>query len=138
MYILDNNVISELRKIKSSKANDGVVQWIKDKPRNQLFTCDIVIMEIYRGILLKERKDIVQASHLRSWFNNFVMAYFDGRILGIDHNVSLICAGFHVPNPRAENDTWIASIAKYHNMILVTRNEKDFENLPIKIINPFI
>lgn len=66
------------------------------------------------------------------------MSYFKDRILSINFDISLICAEFHTPNPRAENDTWIASITKYHHLILVTRNEKDFENLPIKIINPFI
>lgn len=138
MYLLDNNVISELRKIKSGKINIGVMHWIKDKPRNQLFTCDIVIMELYRGVLLKAQKDPIQAKHLKDWFDNFVMPYFQDRILSINHEISLICASFHVPNPRAENDTWIASIAKQHNLTLVTRNEKDFINLPINIINPFI
>ncbi|MGK8251256.1 type II toxin-antitoxin system VapC family toxin [Moraxella lacunata] len=138
MYLLDNNVISELKKIQSGKINIGVMNWIKDKPKHQLFTCDIVIMELYRGVLLKARKDPIQGKHLKDWFDNFVMPYFHDRILSIDHDVSLICANFHVPNPRAENDTWIASIAKHHDMILVTRNEKDFANLPITVINPFI
>lgn len=138
MYLLDNNIISELRKIKSGKANISVIDWIKDKPKSQIFTCDVVIMELYRGVLLKERKDPIQGKYLREWFDNFVMPYFNGRILSINFDISLICSEFHTPNPRAENDTWIASIAKYHNLILVTRNEKDFANLPIKIINPFI
>ncbi|MDO4451190.1 MAG: PIN domain-containing protein, partial [Moraxella sp.] len=111
MYLLDNNIISELRKIKSGKANSGVVDWIKDKPKNQIFTCDVVIMELYRGVLLKEQKDPIQGKHLKEWFDNFVMPYFNGRILSINFDVSLICAKFHTPNPRAENDTWIASIA---------------------------
>lgn len=106
MYLLDNNIISELRKIKSSKANIGVIDWIKDKPKSQIFTCDVVIMELYRGVLLKERKDPIQGQHLREWFDNFVMPYFNGRILSINFDISLICAEFHTPNPRAENDTW--------------------------------
>lgn len=51
MYLLDNNIISELRKIKSGKANLGVVDWIKDKPKSQIFTFDVVIMELYCGVL---------------------------------------------------------------------------------------
>lgn len=65
MYLLDNNIISELRKIKSGKANIGVIDWIKDKSKNQIFTCDIVIMELYRGVLLKARKDPIQGRHLK-------------------------------------------------------------------------
>lgn len=101
MYLLDNNVISELRKIKSGKANIGVIDWIKDKPKNQIFTCDIVIMELYRGILLKARKDPIQGRHLKQWFDNFVMSYFKDRILSINFDISLICAEFHTPNPGA-------------------------------------
>lgn len=84
MYLLDNNVVSELRKVQSGKINIGVMNWIKDKPRHQLFTCDIVIMGLYRGVLLKTRKDPTQGRHLKDWFDNFVMPYFRGRILSID------------------------------------------------------
>jgi predicted nucleic acid-binding protein len=138
MYLLDNNVISEMRKIKTGKANQGVINWAKDKPLTELYTCEIVIMELLRWIVLKQRKDPVQAKHLQAWYDNFVMPNFEGRILTIDRKVSLICAEFHVPNPRPENDCWIASIAKAHDFTLVTRNLGDFEGLPIKIINPFI
>lgn len=138
MYLLDNNVISELRKIKTGKANPGVVAWIKDRPLTELYTCEIVIMELLRWIALKQRKDPVQATHLQAWYDNFVLPNFAGHILTIDRQASLICAEFHVPNPRPENDCWIAAIAKVHDLTLVTRNAKDFEDLPIKIINPFI
>lgn len=137
MYLLDNNVISEMRKIKTGKANHGVVEWLSDKPFDSLFTCEIVIMELYRGILLKQRKDPLQAKHLHDWLDNFVLRHFKGRILNIDRQTSLTCASFHVPNPRADNDAWIASIAHAHNLILVTRNIKDFTGLPIELINPF-
>lgn len=138
MYLLDNNVISEMRKTKTGKANKGVVDWVKDKPLTQLYTCEIVIMELVRGIAQKQRKDPEQAYHLQAWYDNFVLTSFAGRILTIDRQASLICASFHVPNPRPENDCWIASIAKAHNLILVTRNVDDFKGLPITVINPFI
>lgn len=127
-----------MRKTKTGKANAGVMNWVKDKPLTHLYTCEIVIMEIVRGIEQKKRKDPEQASHLQAWYKSFVLPSFAGRILTIDRQASLICANFHVPNPRAENDCWIASIAKAHNLILVTRNVGDFEGLPIEIINPFI
>ncbi len=137
MYLLDSNVISEVRKIKIGKANKGVVDWLSDKPFGQLYTCEIVIMELMRGIQLKRCKDPVQAQYLQDWFDNFVMPSFSGRILTINTKVSLICATFHVPNPRPENDTWIAAISKLYDLTLVTRNIKDFQGLPIKLLNPF-
>lgn len=137
MYLLDNNVISEMRKTKTGKANIGVVNWVRDKPLTQLYTCEIVIMELLRWVAQKQRKDPEQARHLQEWIDSFVLPSFEGRILTIDRQASAICASFHVPNPRAENDCWIASIAKAHNLILVTRNVGDFEGLPVTIINPF-
>ncbi|WP_439235201.1 type II toxin-antitoxin system VapC family toxin [Lonepinella koalarum] len=137
MYLLDSNIIAEIRKIKSGKANTGVVNWIKQRPITQLYTCEIVIMEILRGIALKKRKDPVQAQSLQNWFDGFVLPTFSGRILTINTQTSRICATFHTPNPRPENDCWIAAIASANKLTLLTRNTKDFQDLPISIINPF-
>ena len=137
MYLLDTNVISEMKRIKSGKANQGVVNWLYGKPTALLYTCEIVVMELQRGILLKERKDPVQAHHLKLWLDEILATMFENRILTIDKRTTQLCASFHVPNPRPENDTWIASIAKANELILVTRNIKDFQDLPIKVINPF-
>lgn len=57
MYLLDNNVISEMRKVANGKANSGLTEWVKNKPLSELYTCEIVIMELVRGIELKRRKD---------------------------------------------------------------------------------
>lgn len=138
MYLLDTNIISEMRKTKTGKANKGVVDWVKNQPLNQLYTCEIVIMELLRWVEQKQRKDPEQAKHLQAWFESFVLTSFEGRILNIDRRASKICASFHVPNPRGENDCWIASIAYVHNLTLITRNVGDFEGLAINIINPFI
>lgn len=94
-------------------------------------------MELQRGILLKERKGPVQAHHLKLWLDKILATIFENRILTIDKRTTQLCASFHVPNPRSENDTWIASIAKANELILATRNIKDFQDLPIKVINPF-
>ena len=137
MYLLDTNVISETRKIKSGKVNQGVLRWLNDKPTALLYTCEIVMMEIQRGILLIQRKDPVQAEYLQRWFDKTIIPRFENRVLTINKRATQLCASFHVPNPRHENDTWIASIAKANELILVTRNIKDFQDLPIKVINPF-
>lgn len=137
MYLLDNNVISEMRKIKINKADENVKLWFESIDLHTLYTCQIVMMELERGVLLKQRKDKPQGKMLANWFYHSVKPLFHGRIFTLNDEISHICAKFHTPNLGPENDCWIASTAKYYDMTLVTRNVKDFENLPIKLLNPF-
>lgn len=137
MYLLDNNVISEMRKIKINKADKNVKLWFESIDLQTLYTCQIVMMEIERGVLQKQRKDKIQGEILANWFYYSVKPLFHGRIFTINDEISSICAKFHTPNIRPENDCWIASITKYYDMTLVTRNVKDFDGLPIRLLNPF-
>lgn len=137
MYLLDTNVISELRKIKSGKANKAVEEWGKSIPVSAMFVSVITILELEMGILAKERKDKIQSRVLREWFDKQVMPTFKDRIIPIDVSVAKQCAKFHVPNPKSERDALIAATAKTHGMILVTRNLADFKDIKIKLINPW-
>ena len=137
MYILDTNIISELRKGKSGKANKNVIKWVNSVPASSLYISVITILELEMGILSKERKDPSQRAILRSWFNNHVMPAFAERILSIDTAIAQRCAKLHIPNPHSDRDALIAATALVHGMSLITRNTCDFEKAGLDIINPW-
>lgn len=137
MYLLDTNVISELRKAKSGHANKKVIKWAKDISPSQLFISVISILEIETGILLVERRDSSQGAILRSWMEVHVLPAFSERILYIDVAVAQRCAKLHVPDRRSDRDAMIAATALVHGMIVVTRNVNDFIQTGIEIVNPW-
>ena len=134
---LDTNVISELRLTPSKKINPNFAMWAETIHRKDCYTSVVVLMEIERGVMRMECKDPVQGNNLRHWFENFVKPFFEYRILKIDKTTANICANIHTPNRRPENDAWIAASCMQHNLPLVTRNVADFQNLNMKLINPF-
>jgi len=137
MYLLDTNVISELRKVKSAKANKNVETWANSVDVSHLFLSVITILELETGVLLIERKDSVQGAILRSWLNAHVLPAFSDRILVVDTAVAQCCAKLHVPDPQSDRDAIIAATAIVHGMTVVTRNVSDFEASGVKILNPF-
>src|SRR5215472_6997334 len=124
MYLLDTNVVSELRRAK--KAHPGVRMWASSLPAASFYLSAISILELEIGILLIERRDPKQGGILRAWMDGHVLATFSGRILAIDTVVAQRCAALHVPNPRSDRDALIAATALVHGMTVVTRNVSDF------------
>ncbi len=137
MYLLDTNVVSELRRAKSDKADKNVVSWANSVPATSLFLSVISILEIETGLLLVERRDPLQGAVLRSWLNAHVLPAFSERILVIDTAVALCCAKLHVPDPRSDRDAIIAATALVHGMTVVTRNVDDFKQTGVEILNPW-
>jgi predicted nucleic acid-binding protein len=137
MFILDTNVISELRKAKSGNANPDVIAWAGSIPVNQLFISVITVLELETGILQVERRDPVQGTILRVWMDEQVLPVFAERILAVDTGIALRCAKLHVPNRCAERDAVIAATALVHGMKVVTRNVADFEATGVIIVNPW-
>lgn len=137
MYLLDTNVVSELRKAPSGKANENVVNWAASIPSSYLYISVITLMELKTGILLKERKDPDQALLLEEWFKTKVLPAFENRVISIDKEVAIKCASLHVPNPRSDRDTLIAASAIVHGMVVVTRNVKDYDASMVKLLNPW-
>lgn len=135
MFLLDTNVISELRR--QDKADRNVLAWANAVPAASFFMSAISILEIELGARLIERKDAVQGAILRAWIDNHILACFEGRILAIDTAVTQRCAQLHVPNPRAERDALIAATALIHGLTVVTRNVGDFEPTGVKLLNPW-
>ncbi|WP_118984925.1 type II toxin-antitoxin system VapC family toxin [Photorhabdus sp. CRCIA-P01] len=138
MYVLDTNIVSELRKVRVGKANAGVAAWAESVDTTELFLSAITIMELETGILQIERRDITQGALLRSWFNHHVVPEFTDRILPVDMAVAQRCARLHVPDPCSERDALIAATALVHGMTVVTRNVIDFELTGVPILNPWI
>lgn len=137
MFILDTNVISELRKASSGRANENVVAWARSVPTASLYISAISVLEIETGILQVERKDAQQAQSLRDWFDDQVMTAFNQRILPIDHIIARKCAALLVPDPKSERDALIAATALVHGMTVVTRNVKDFDQTGARLLDPW-
>ncbi len=137
MYLLDTNVVSELRKATSGRGNPQLEAWARSVPEAQMHLSVISIQELEKGVLQKERVDPLGGAVLRSWLIDHVYRGFEGRILPVDQAVAVCCAALHVPNPRPQMDALIAATAKVHGMTIVTRNEKDFGTFGVRMLNPW-
>ena len=134
MFLLDTNVISELRK---PQADPAVVAWARGMAAYKLYISAITLLEIETGILRLERRDSSQAAILRTWLEGHVIPAFAGRVLSIDSQVARRCARLHVPDRSNECDALIAATALVHDMTIVTRNAKNFTFDGIAVINPW-
>ena len=137
MFILDTNVVSELRKVRLSKANTNVTAWAESVDAADLFVSSITIMELELGVLSIERRDATQGAMLRSWLEQHVLPEFSRRTLPIDTAVAQRCARLHVPDKRGERDALIAATALVHGMTVVTRNTADFAPMGVSLIDPW-
>ena len=135
MYLLDTNVLSELRK--PERANRGLIDWADDVPETLFFLSSMTIFEIELGAARMERRDDQQGRTLRNWIDAVVLVNFASRILPIDIAVAMRAARLHVPNPRPERDALIAATGLVHGMTVVTRNVADFEPTGVPVFNPW-
>ena len=135
MFLLDTNVLSELRR--RDRTNPKVAAWIDPITPADLYLSAITILEIETGILLLERRDARRGSVLRAWMESKVLPVFERRILAIDTAVARRCARLHVPDPRSERDALIAATALVHRLKIVTRNIVDFRSMGVDLINPW-
>jgi predicted nucleic acid-binding protein len=136
MYLLDKNVISELRK--AARANALVRTWAESVPANSFWLSAITVLELEIGVLRVERRDAAQGALLRHWLENWVLARFGERILGVDVEIARRGAQLHVPDPRPERDALIAATALTHGLTVATRNIVDFEPMGVSLLNPWL
>jgi toxin FitB len=136
-YLLDTNVISELRKVKAGKADPNVTAWARSVPAASLFLSALVIRELEIGVLLAERRDSAKGAILREWLDDHVLPSFAQRVLPVDTVVARRSAALYVPDPRPIRDALIAATALTHMMTVVTRNRADFESTGAQILNPW-
>ncbi|RZK11431.1 MAG: type II toxin-antitoxin system VapC family toxin [Flavobacterium sp.] len=137
MYLLDTNIVSQIRKIHHPHCSITFKQWFECVDLNLCYLSVITMFEIEQGILRKERTDPIQGKLLRDWFEQKIQPEFNDRILNLNPVIALKTAQLHVPNPASLTDSFIGATALQHNLTLITRNIKDFQSFGIKLFNPF-
>jgi len=136
-YLLDTNVVSELRKVGDGKADPNVTAWISAQDARDLYISAVTILELERGILGIQRRDVTQGSRLRVWMDSRVRPEFSERILPIDDAIATRCAHLRVPDRRNEADAIIAATALVHGLVVVTRNIQDFQTTGVVLVDPW-
>jgi|SRR4051812_11495765 predicted nucleic acid-binding protein len=138
MFVLDTNVVSELRKVRAGKANAGVAAWAAGVSSVHLFVSAVTLHELEHGVLLAERADPAKGRLLRSWLDESVAAAFTDRVLVVDEAVARRSAALHVPDPAPFRDALIGATALVNGMAVVTRNVSDFERFDgLDVVNPW-
>ena len=138
MYLLDTNVLSEIRKISQGKAHPAVAAWAERVDFDRCYLSVITLLEIEQGILrVRHRSDEAQFARLENWLEGTVLTTFDTRILPVDRHTARVCARLHIPDRRPYNDALIAASTIRHGLTLVTRNTRDFADLQVPLFNPF-
>lgn len=136
-YLLDTNVVSELRKVGDGKADPNVTAWLSARDSRDLYISAITILELERGILSIQRRDIEQGSRLRAWMDSRVRPELAERIISIDEAIATRCAHLHIPDRRNEADALIAATAIVHGLVVVTRNIQDFQGTGVVLVDPW-
>lgn len=136
-YLLDTNVVSELRNVGDGNADPNVTAWLSAKDSRDFYISAITILELERGILSIQRRDIEQGSRLRAWMDSRVRPGVGERIISIDDAVATRCAHLHIPDRRNEADALIAATAIVHGLVVVTRNIQYFQGTGVVLVDPW-
>lgn len=135
MFLLDTNVVSELRK--AARCDVRVAAWQAAQKPEVCFLSAITLLEIRLGIELARKKDRNKAKGLEVWLERRVKRSFAGRILPVDETVGEMCGRLHAERPRSFRDGLILATAAVHQLAVVTRNVKDFADGGVRVINPW-
>jgi predicted nucleic acid-binding protein len=136
MFVLDTNVISELRAGKPMPSV-SVRLWAGQVPANQLYLAPVTVLELEIGVLAMERKDSRQGRILRSWLHGIIKE-FSSQVLPFTGSTAILCAAIDVPNRRSSRDAMIAATATEHGYTVVTRNTDDFAGCGVQLLNPWL
>jgi len=137
MYLLDTNVISEIRK--RSKANQGVRDFFKQviAEQSRVFISVVTVGELHRGVqLIRHRGDLRQANQLQKWLDALLVEYKE-QLLDINQDVARLWGQLRVPHAENALDKQIAATALIYDLTVVTRNQKDFSKTGVRLLNPF-
>ncbi|AYG67101.1 MULTISPECIES: type II toxin-antitoxin system VapC family toxin [unclassified Rhizobium] len=131
MYLVDTNVISEVR-----RGNSQAVAWLRSIDPSTVYLSVITLGEIMRGIALKRKSDPRAAAHLEEWLRK-IRHDHGNRILAITDQIAVEWGRIAAQRPRGDADGLIAATAIVHDLIVVTRNVGDFDDTGASIINPW-
>jgi predicted nucleic acid-binding protein len=131
MYLVDTNVVSEAR-----RNTPEAVAWLRSAPPLSIYLSVITLGEIMKGVALKERSDRRTAGHLAEWLQTLRQEFSD-RILQISDHVAIEWGRIAALRSRGDADGLIAATARVHDLILVTRNVADFDDVGVSIVNPW-
>ena len=134
MYLLDTNVVSELRK--RDRCEENVAAWYTGISDDDLFLSVLTLGEFRKGIEIVRDRDPDQAEVLENWLR-YVQQNYEGRILSIDANITDAWGQMHYIRNIPVIDGLLAATAKVHNLTLVTRNIQHVEGLGANLLNPF-
>lgn len=132
MYLLDTNVVSELRK---PKPHGAVVRWLEEAAEADLNISAVTIGEIQAGIELTREQDATKATEIEQWLELVSGSY---SVIPMDAGAFRVWARFmHRASDTLYEDAMIAATAKVHNFTVVTRNVADFKHFGVSVLNPF-
>jgi len=134
MFLLDTNVVSELRK--GPRANPRVRSWFAETDDPELFLSVLVAGELRQGVERVRLRDAAQAEHIDRWLQRLVEDYAS-RLLPVDARVAELWGRLNVPDPISTVDGLLAATAIVHDLTLVTRNVKDVARTGARLLNPF-
>ena len=135
--LLDTNVVSELRKVGDGKADLNVTAWLSGRDARDLYISAITVLELERGIIGIQRRDVEQGARLRTWMDSRVRPEFAQRIIAIDGAIATRFPQLHILDRRNEADALIAAKAIVHGLTVVTRNIRDFEGAGVILVDPW-
>lgn len=133
-YLVDTNVVSELRK--GRRCDPGVAAWFAETSARDIFLSALTVGEIRKGIENIRRRDEPTAAALEAWLGELLATHAD-RILPVDAVIAEQWGRFNVPDPLPVLDSLLAATASVHGLTLVTRNVKDVERTGVECLNPF-
>lgn len=133
IYVLDTDVVSELRRKRPNKA---VVQWISEIPAVDLSLSVLVIGELRQGVERLRRSDRAAARQLDRWVEELQRSFSD-RLLPVTATIAELWGRLNATGPRPVVDTLMAATAIVHGYVLVTRNQRDVETTGVQLLNPF-
>lgn len=131
MYLVDTNIVSEAR-----RGTREAVSWLRSVDPLSIHLSALTLGEVMRGIALKQKADPRSAAHLTEWLRKLRHDHND-RILPVTDEISVEWGRIAAIRPRGDVDGLIAATAIVHDLILVTRNVKDFEDTDATVINPW-